>query len=186
MDPEHATCYAQTWNENLAITELQGEFGLADHGLYDYKEWIRHNDQSTSSSSVSGYMKCIHGLEFLKAFPIPIQTSRDCFSTHRRSKKSFNTNSDLQYDPTLKDSIPRSVCKTLRHKLMLIMVADGGGIRGLSSLYVLRNLMDDISALEKRDNIQPYEFFDLIVGTSTGGYDHFRFWQTVYSLILQA
>ncbi|KNG82601.1 hypothetical protein ANOM_009747, partial [Aspergillus nomiae NRRL 13137] len=30
-------------------------------------------------------------------------------------------------------------------------------------------LMDKISRLEGRDGIKPYEYFDLIVGTSTGG-----------------
>ncbi|KAE8398635.1 acyl transferase/acyl hydrolase/lysophospholipase [Aspergillus pseudonomiae] len=50
-----------------------------------------------------------------------------------------------------------------------ILSLDGGGIRGLSSLYILQNLMDKISHLEGRDGIKPYEYFDVIVGTSTGG-----------------
>ena len=61
---------------------------------------------------------------------------------------------------------------------LLTVLVDGGGIRGLSSLYILQNLMDKISRLEGRDGIKPYEYFDLIVGTSTGGWvyttlDHF-------------
>lgn len=49
---------------------------------------------------------------------------------------------------------------------------DGGGIRGLSSLYILRSIM---AAVQSKSNnpgggpIRPCEHFDLIAGTSTGG-----------------
>lgn len=41
---------------------------------------------------------------------------------------------------------------------------DGGGVRGLSSLLILQKQMESI-------NEEPWQFFDMIVGTSTGGYD---------------
>jgi patatin-like phospholipase/acyl hydrolase len=45
-------------------------------------------------------------------------------------------------------------------------VADGGGVRGLSSLIILKHLMRQVD----RDNPpKPCEYFDLIGGTSTGG-----------------
>ena len=43
---------------------------------------------------------------------------------------------------------------------------DGGGIRGLSSLLLLKSVMDKISPDGK---LKPYEVFDMIGGTSTGG-----------------
>ncbi len=46
------------------------------------------------------------------------------------------------------------------------MVVDGGGVRGLSSLLILENLMHRISP-EKE--IRPCEVFHIIGGTSTGG-----------------
>jgi len=54
-------------------------------------------------------------------------------------------------------------------------VADGGGIRGISSVLILEELMAKINAIvEKESNppyekLKPYEIFELIAGTSTGG-----------------
>ena len=51
---------------------------------------------------------------------------------------------------------------------------DGGGIRGLSGLIVLQEVMQRIQTSENlRQLPRPCEYFDLIGGTSTGGYaDH--------------
>jgi predicted acylesterase/phospholipase RssA len=59
-----------------------------------------------------------------------------------------------------------------------LLSLDGGGVRGLSSLMVLEDLMESIALEEKRlkkrpvsDNtpLKPCDYFDLIGGTSTGG-----------------
>jgi predicted acylesterase/phospholipase RssA len=52
-------------------------------------------------------------------------------------------------------------------KRIRLLAFDGGGVRGLSSLYILQGLMRQISA----DGIppKPCEYFDMICGTSTGG-----------------
>ncbi|KAK8183224.1 acyl transferase/acyl hydrolase/lysophospholipase [Phyllosticta capitalensis] len=59
-----------------------------------------------------------------------------------------------------------------------LLSLDGGGVRGLSSLMVLDDLMENIALEEKRlgmrpasDNepLKPCDYFDLIGGTSTGG-----------------
>lgn len=60
------------------------------------------------------------------------------------------------------------------------MVTDGGGIRGLSSLLILKDLMryinESIVTLEppeagsaSQEEIQPHDIFNLVAGTSTGG-----------------
>ena len=47
-----------------------------------------------------------------------------------------------------------------------LLCFDGGGVRGLSSLYLLKQLMESIDY----DNPpKPCEWFDMIGGTSTGG-----------------
>lgn len=43
---------------------------------------------------------------------------------------------------------------------------DGGGVRGISSLYILQQLMLDATG---NINTPPCEYFDMICGTSTGG-----------------
>lgn len=51
-----------------------------------------------------------------------------------------------------------------------ILSLDGGGVRGLSSLIVLREIMYHIQRETEQDRTpDPYEYFDLIGGTSTGG-----------------
>ena len=59
-----------------------------------------------------------------------------------------------------------------------LLSLDGGGVRGLSSLMVLDDLMENIAQEEKRlglrkqsddTRLRPCDYFDLIGGTSTGG-----------------
>jgi patatin-like phospholipase/acyl hydrolase len=58
-----------------------------------------------------------------------------------------------------------------------ILSLDGGGVRGISSLYILKEIMAQIAREHKLENPQalniapchPCDYFDLICGTSTGG-----------------
>lgn len=46
---------------------------------------------------------------------------------------------------------------------------DGGGIKGLSSLLILKRIMERVGRKMGRPDLQPCEYFDIIGGTSTGG-----------------
>ncbi|XRM40919.1 hypothetical protein ABZX51_004221 [Aspergillus tubingensis] len=50
-----------------------------------------------------------------------------------------------------------------------ILALDGGGVKGLSSLLILERIMARVGAKMKRPDLQPYQYFDIIGGTSTGG-----------------
>jgi hypothetical protein len=58
-----------------------------------------------------------------------------------------------------------------------MLFADGGGVRGLSTLLILQDLMlqINVSLRNLRDpedphsDVEPHEIFDLVAGTSTGG-----------------
>jgi patatin-like phospholipase/acyl hydrolase len=57
-----------------------------------------------------------------------------------------------------------------------ILCLDGGGIKGISSLYVLKELMEQVERYEEPSsgkmtsmNPRPCDYFDLICGTGTGG-----------------
>ena len=57
-----------------------------------------------------------------------------------------------------------------------ILSLDGGGVRGISSLYILKELMRQLAREYQADNPnapeltpRPCEYFNLICGTSTGG-----------------
>ncbi|KAJ5732391.1 Acyl transferase/acyl hydrolase/lysophospholipase, partial [Penicillium malachiteum] len=56
-----------------------------------------------------------------------------------------------------------------RHGLCLLSL-DGGGVRGLSSLYILKCIMDLVNTkISHHGHVKPCDLFDLIGGTSTGG-----------------
>ena len=51
-----------------------------------------------------------------------------------------------------------------------ILALDGGGVRGLSSLLILGEIMEEIAQASGLDETpRPSEYFDVIGGTSTGG-----------------
>jgi patatin-like phospholipase/acyl hydrolase len=59
-------------------------------------------------------------------------------------------------------------------KPLRILSLDGGGIRGISSLYIIKEVMAQIKRAQRTANepeqaLRPCDVFDLICGTSTGG-----------------
>jgi patatin-like phospholipase/acyl hydrolase len=55
---------------------------------------------------------------------------------------------------------------------LCLLSLDGGGVRGLSTLYILKIIMDRLNHERKATAlppVKPCEIFDLIGGTSTGG-----------------
>ena len=54
---------------------------------------------------------------------------------------------------------------------LCLLSLDGGGVRGLSTLYILKIIMDRLNnELKKDPPVKPCDVFDLIGGTSTGGW----------------
>jgi predicted acylesterase/phospholipase RssA len=56
---------------------------------------------------------------------------------------------------------------------LCLLSLDGGGVRGLSTLYILKGIMARLNYERQATNlprVKPCEVFDLIGGTSTGGY----------------
>ncbi|KAM7210051.1 hypothetical protein V8F06_014567 [Rhypophila decipiens] len=53
---------------------------------------------------------------------------------------------------------------------LCLLSLNGGGVRGLSTLYILKSIMDRLNAsLPAERRRKPCEVFYLIGGTSTGG-----------------
>jgi len=57
-----------------------------------------------------------------------------------------------------------------------ILSLDGGGVKGLASLHILKQLMAQVQRQQRASGIggshgplRPCDYFDLICGTSTGG-----------------
>lgn len=56
---------------------------------------------------------------------------------------------------------------------LCLLSLDGGGVRGLATLYTLNSIMSMLNDLREYEGlpcVKPCEVFDLIGGTSTGGY----------------
>ncbi|KAI1375915.1 hypothetical protein F4677DRAFT_105345 [Hypoxylon crocopeplum] len=67
--------------------------------------------------------------------------------------------------PSAKGKLPASRPGAAAEELFLLSL-DGGGVRGLSSLMVLKQLME---AIDPERPPKPCDYFDMIGGTSTGG-----------------
>lgn len=59
---------------------------------------------------------------------------------------------------------PESVNRPLR-----LLSLDGGGIRGISELVILEEIMHRVGRVLKVETPLPADYFDMICGTSTGG-----------------
>jgi patatin-like phospholipase/acyl hydrolase len=53
-----------------------------------------------------------------------------------------------------------------RNRKLCLLSLDGGGVRGLSSLFILKQLMESVNPDKPP---RPCDHFDMIGGTSTGG-----------------
>lgn len=56
-----------------------------------------------------------------------------------------------------------------------LLSIDGGGVRGLSALVILDQIMEHSNALRKQQGLtaqEPWQAFDMMGGTSTGGRVH--------------
>lgn len=65
-------------------------------------------------------------------------------------------------------TVPKQAA-TVSRKCRNLLSLDGGGLRGLSILYVLRDIMAKVNEYEDPP-LKPCEVFDLIGGSGTGGY----------------
>lgn len=60
---------------------------------------------------------------------------------------------------------------------------DGGGIRGISELIILDEIMHRVKRTQKLDTTPlPADYFDLVCGTSTGGYELYSFIYPLYTI----
>lgn len=82
------------------------------------------------------------------------QASHDCLTAESISA-SLNPTSPSQLDDLLRTG------NDLR-----LLALDGGGVRGLSALMILQQLMETI---DRANPPKPCDYFDMIGGTSTGG-----------------
>lgn len=77
----------------------------------------------------------------------------------------------MQQVATIHDGEPNPNLNPLDSTGLCLLSLDGGGVCGLSTLYILKGLMDRLNQARPEGSPakKPCEVFDLIGGTSTGG-----------------
>ena len=74
----------------------------------------------------------------------------------------------ISSERSFKASQKKAGLEEIRRPPLRLLALDGGGVRGLSEIIILKHLMRNISKKRGR-NVEPWEEFDMIGGTSTGG-----------------
>ena len=76
----------------------------------------------------------------------------------------------MQMEPSRAGMITGTQSSRVDQDGLCLLSLDGGGVRGLSSLYALKAIMDRLNGeAAASDRKKPCDVFDLIGGTSTGG-----------------
>ncbi|OGM46186.1 hypothetical protein ABOM_004865 [Aspergillus bombycis] len=88
------------------------------------------------------------------------------FKYFQNALQELNDKSDTDY-PLPTPSMRADGFDAANQKPLRVLCLDGGGVRGLSSLHILRNVMQQLGT--KGKPAKPCEVFDMIAGTSTGG-----------------
>jgi hypothetical protein len=97
---------------------------------------------------------------------------RDKHSTLLFSRGDFRAYPEIaiMQDQTFTESQQSAILGGSDHgKKLCLLSLDGGGVKGMSSLIILKKLMKEIGP-DSRNPPKPCEYFDMIGGTSTGGY----------------
>jgi hypothetical protein len=94
-----------------------------------------------------------------------------CPPTRRNTARPSTSNAtELLQNATPVPDTQEETQEGLAGRNKRILSLDGGGIRGISTLLVLQNIMECIRKIGGySEPLRPCEFFDLIGGTSTGG-----------------
>ncbi|KAH6893795.1 acyl transferase/acyl hydrolase/lysophospholipase [Coprinopsis sp. MPI-PUGE-AT-0042] len=98
------------------------------------------------------------------------------YSSTTTATLSNETRADLVFPPPppykdpRADSAPSAPPPPYKGSRPLRLLSlDGGGVRGVSSLRILKKIMEEVAQVEGKKFVKPCEYFDMIAGTSTGG-----------------
>ncbi|KAF5368755.1 hypothetical protein D9757_010417 [Collybiopsis confluens] len=96
-------------------------------------------------------------------------TDQPAFSSPLTDILTNEARADLVLEQVPPGTPLHSDAKSAGTRPLRLLSLDGGGVRGVSSLRILQKLMEEVAEEEHKPDIKPHEYFDLMVGTSTGG-----------------
>jgi hypothetical protein len=94
--------------------------------------------------------------------------TRLCILFNRQTRASCTTPLEDTRLPFIHEKV-LAARLTMPGKDLCLLSLDGGGVRGLSTLQILKQLMETI---DPDSPPKPSDYFDMIGGTSTGGYEY--------------
>ncbi|KAK6536357.1 hypothetical protein TWF281_000596 [Arthrobotrys megalospora] len=100
-----------------------------------------------------------------KKLEVTIVNEKDKAEKRRHEEMVFEEEREIQ---TIRSLISQYGPSSYPHEHPLrVLCLDGGGVRGLSSLLIIKRIMQQVAPSVK--NPRPCDYFDMISGTSTGG-----------------
>ncbi|KAK3368842.1 hypothetical protein B0T24DRAFT_706998 [Lasiosphaeria ovina] len=175
------------WSLGCVFSEAAVWSVMGESGRLEYRQ-SRLDETNETSLRGTGYNGCFHnGSAALDAVQrmhsLMVTTSRHPDGiTHRMSKliiESMLQSEVLRGSSRMTYERARSVIHDAEEDLRVrpqqvkkppqlprVLCLDGGGLRGLSSLFVLRRLLEDATGDAAT---KPCEFFDMLAGSGTGG-----------------
>ncbi|KAI0412123.1 hypothetical protein F5X98DRAFT_23177 [Xylaria grammica] len=182
--PETSTASGDVWSLGCVFSEALVWSMMGESGRQEYRQ-SRLSETDNTPLKGSGYDGCFHnGTDVLSAVgrmhSLVLTTSRHLNGiAHRMSRLILEAvfpgqASSLDIYENMRD-IVRQVEEMvwLQHQQNLklyrpprILSLDGGGLRGLSSLFILRRILTEATGSQ---DTKPCEYFDMIAGSGTGG-----------------
>jgi hypothetical protein len=112
----------------------------------------------------------------LKEDKLPPNEGQQHAELRRDSKDECDVNDEAGSSDSDSDSdsmppniaIVRPLQQIEEKQPILLLSLDGGGIRGLSSILILKHIMNELNK-DRKKKLKPCQVFNLIGGTSTGG-----------------
>ncbi|KAF8578100.1 FabD/lysophospholipase-like protein, partial [Ramaria rubella] len=162
---------SSTWHlpATSARVERVRQYSLSGNDSRSLKEgrynWVTHRPGQEVLTTLQGVTSRTSSRQTVTS------RSTSCEHLHQQRTHAAHPTPHRSSALSVKNMSSVAVPKTNTQKPICVLTLDGGGIRGLSSLLLLRELMAKLSV--KRGvspaDIRPAEYFDLIVGTGTGG-----------------
>ena len=189
MTHSAAARYRGGWGKHRAMPvkcwyRFIGWYGTKTIRAYQLSEkgnnhWTMEKNQATSYHihGGAGLHGCPTGrapsaeLAILGHIPKSMIKSSHCplswLTAFRPNQPYWEISSTMQQAATVPGGEPNPLDSTG----LCLLSLDGGGVRGLSTLYILKGLMDRLNQVRPKGAPikKPCEVFDLIGGTSTGG-----------------
>ncbi|RWA06113.1 hypothetical protein EKO27_g8993 [Xylaria grammica] len=183
--PETSSTSGDVWSLGCVFSEILIWSMMGESGRQEYRR-SRLSETENTPLKGSGYDGCFHnGTDVLSAVgrmhSLVLRTSRRLDSiTHPMSQFILESiflgraSSRDIYENTR--DIVRRAKETLRvrpqqspklDRTPRILSLDGGGLRGLSSLFVLRRILTEATGSQET---KPCEYFDMMAGSGTGGF----------------